>query len=404
MVGELWASRQCKALCGHAYGARRGLVDWRADEFWTSNYCRGDERHKRGWGGCCAGGNYRRGLEVSAKLLHHHGRAYDGSLRKRIFAARENGSVALAELGELGREISIAYAMAVNAALGEANIAAVDVAAIAAHGQTLYHAPPNTIQWFDPALVAAEVGCAVVSDFRRADCAAGGQGAPLVPFADYVLFRHQWKHRVLVNIGGISNLTFLPAQCALEEVLAFDCGPGNCLSDYLMRELDPSGPGIDIDGKMAAGGQPIDGIWDVISDNPFFSKQPPKSTDVPAMLELFLAACGDLRKHSLADLLCTAGCIASTAIAVEIERLPHSCDDILASGGGVKNRFIVENIGHHLGKKVGTTDRYGVPSAAKEAMAFALLGAATLDGIPSNVPSATGAKRAVVLGSITPRP
>src|SRR5260370_34298663 len=175
-----------------------------------------------------------RGLEMSAKLLHHHARPYAPDLRKAIFAIRSTGNISLAELGALGREISLSYAAAINDALRDASLKANDLAAIAAHGQTLYHAPPDTIQWFDPALVACEVGCPVVSDFRRADCAAGGQGAPLVPFADYILFRHPWKHRALVNIGGISNLTFLPAQCTPEEILAFDCGPGNCLSDYLM--------------------------------------------------------------------------------------------------------------------------------------------------------------------------
>src|SRR5712671_6834310 len=175
------------------------------------------------------------GLEMTAKLLHHHARAYDAELRKRIFGVREGTAVSLEELARLGRDISISYAEAANSALSEANVKASDVEAIAAHGQTLYHAPPNTIQWFDPALVAAETGCVVVSDFRRADCAAGGQGAPLVPFADYVLFRHATKNRVLLNIGGIANLTYIPAGGSLEQVIAFDTGPGNCISDHICR-------------------------------------------------------------------------------------------------------------------------------------------------------------------------
>src|SRR5882672_4051022 len=174
-----------------------------------------------------------RGLEMSAKLLHHHARPYDPELRKRIFAIRRTGNISLAELGGLGREISVSYAAAINDALRDASLKANDLAAIAAHGQTLYHAPPDTIQWFDPALVAAEVGCAVVSDFRRADCAAGGQGAPLVPFADYVLFRHATKNRVLLNIGGVANLTWLKAGGALDDVIAFDTGPGNCVIDHV---------------------------------------------------------------------------------------------------------------------------------------------------------------------------
>jgi anhydro-N-acetylmuramic acid kinase len=345
-----------------------------------------------------------RGLEMSARLIHHHAHPYHADVRKRIFAIRNDGHVALVDLARLGRDISLAYAAAVNEALREANLRAADLAAIAAHGQTLFHDPPNTIQWFDPALVAAEVGCAVVSDFRRADCAAGGQGAPLVPFADYILFRHAYKHRVLVNIGGISNLTFLPADGGLEEVIALDCGPGNCLSDYLMRHFDPAGQQIDIDGQRAGEGCPIDHIYELVMKDPFFDRPAPKSTDVPSMLKLFLQASENLGGHDLNDLLCTAACIASMAIALEIQRLPLRPDEIYVSGGGAKNCFLVEGIEGQLERRTRDTQRLGIPSSAKEAIAFALLGAATLDGVPSNVPSATGARRSVVLGSITPKP
>src|SRR4051812_25353101 len=152
-----------------------------------------------------------RGVAMSAQLVHHHHREYHAELKRRIFAMRGSGAVALSELGRVGREISLAYAAAVNEVLLATKLNASQIAAVAAHGQTLYHDVPITIQWLDPALLAAEVGCAVVSDFRRADCAAGGQGAPLVPFADYILFRDATKNRVLLNIGGIANLTFLRA-------------------------------------------------------------------------------------------------------------------------------------------------------------------------------------------------
>src|SRR5207253_8809934 len=138
-----------------------------------------------------------------------------------VFAMPDTQQLRLSDLATLGREISLTYARAINEALSAANLRADDLSAVAAHGQTLYHDPPNTIQWFDPALVAAEVGCAVVSDFRRADLAAGGQGAPLVPFADYILFRHPTKDRVLLNLGGIANLTYLKAGGSFGEVIAF---------------------------------------------------------------------------------------------------------------------------------------------------------------------------------------
>ena len=186
-----------------------------------------------------------RGLGMTAKYLHHVERPYDAALRRRIFAVRESGAARLDELANLGRDITLAYAAATRDLLRELSLPASKVSAVAAHGQTLYHAPPNTIQWLDPSLLAAETGLAVVSDFRRADCAAGGQGAPLVPFADWILFRHATKTRVILNLGGIANLTYLPAGGGIKEVIAFDTGPGCCVSDWLMRTNDPAGPGYD---------------------------------------------------------------------------------------------------------------------------------------------------------------
>ena len=180
------------------------------------------------------------GLEMSASLVHHHHVAFTAQIRQALFAIRDTQQLKLSELAQLGREISLTYARAVNESLAAANLHADDLGAVAAHGQTLYHDPPNTIQWFDPSLVAAEARCAVVSDFRRADCAAGGQGAPLVPFADYILFRDPTKNRVLLNIGGISNITWIPASAQIDQLIAFDTGPGNCISDWLIRTRSTS--------------------------------------------------------------------------------------------------------------------------------------------------------------------
>jgi anhydro-N-acetylmuramic acid kinase len=186
------------------------------------------------------------GLSMQATLLKHHHIPFDASIRAQLFAIRDGGGkIALSDLARLGRNISLTYARAVNETLSLANLHSSDIAAVAAHGQTVYHDPPNTIQWFDPSLVAAEVGCAVVSDFRRADCAAGGQGAPLVPFADYILFRDAKKNRVLLNLGGIANLTVLRASGRIEEVVAFDTGPGNCVSDWLIRTRMANERGFD---------------------------------------------------------------------------------------------------------------------------------------------------------------
>ncbi|MGD1277021.1 MAG: anhydro-N-acetylmuramic acid kinase [Tepidisphaeraceae bacterium] len=341
-----------------------------------------------------------RGLDMSAQLLQEHHRDYATTLRRAIAQIRQSGAATLATLTEVGREISLCYAAAVNETLLAAGMSGGDLAAVAAHGQTLYHHPPHTIQWLDPALIAAEVGCVVISDFRRADCAAGGQGAPLVPLADYLLLRDARKNRVLLNLGGIANLTYLPAGGTIEEVIAFDTGPGNCLSDDLMRGQEP---GFDQDGKRAAAGKPMDAIVKRVLAAPYFAKPPPKSTDGPAMIHLFTEA--QKTRRPLNDLLCTACVIAAESIGRAVRQfLPSPPDEVIVSGGGTRNTTLMSLLGARLGAALKTIDEFGIASSAKEAMAFALLGAATLDGVAGNVPAATGAKRGVVLGSITPQP
>jgi anhydro-N-acetylmuramic acid kinase len=357
------------------------------------------------------------GLDMTAQLLLHHHRPYDPALKRNTFAMRGSGKTAFAELARLGREISLAYADCVNDALRAANLHPRDVAAIAAHGQTLYHAPPDTIQWLDPALDASRTGCPVVSDFRRADCAAGGQGAPLVPFADYVLFQHPQHARVLLNIGGIANLTYLPprdSNAGLDGVIAFDTGPGNCVCDWLCRQHDPTGPGYDVDGRLAATGRANPAIQDAMENQPYFIAPPPKSTDSPAMIRMWKDAVAQVRGPTKtprpADLKATAATVTGTTVFESIRRfLPRIPDEIFVSGGGARNPRIIRALEHALHQrnphtKVMPMDTLGVAVDAKEALAFALLAAATLDNVPSNVPSCTGAKRRVVLGSITPRP
>ena len=349
-----------------------------------------------------------RGHVMSARLLCHRHRPYDASLRQLIFALRSGQPVTLADVARCTREISEAYAAAVGDAISAAGVGASDMAAVAAHGQTLYHAPPQTIQLLDPALLAARVGCPVVSDFRRADCAAGGQGAPLVPFADYVLFRDPHVDRLVVNIGGIANVTCLFRGAGIDTVLAFDTGPGNCVSDYLMRRHDPDGPGVDVGGHLASQGRFVREVFEGVSRHPYFEKLGSKSTDGPQMIAIFEAA---VREHApdlpLADQLATAAAIAARHVARALSLFGGQFDgEIIVSGGGIRNRAIMDRLRGFVGGgvPVRTTDEVGVPSEAKEAIAFALLAAATLDGLPSNVPSATGARGAVVLGSITPRP
>jgi anhydro-N-acetylmuramic acid kinase len=348
-----------------------------------------------------------RGLDMTARLVRHHHRAYPPELRREIFSFRGGDATAnLARLAQLGREISLAYAIAVSDALATEKLSGADLAAVAAHGQTLYHAPPNTIQWFDPSLVAAHVGCPVVSDFRRADLAAGGQGAPLVPFADYILFRHPKRSRVLLNLGGIANMTYVPAGADIEQLIAFDTGPANCVLDHLARRAGLPG-GFDRDGERSLRGEASFAtafvairMWKGV----FYP--PPKSTDGPEMIAAFeegVATTG-IGDAPMEDQLATACVMSALGIDFGLHHIGGRPDEIIASGGGVDNPRLVREVETVAQLPLRRTDDLGVPSQAKEAIAFALLGAATLDGVPSNVPSCTGASRVVVLGSITPKP
>jgi anhydro-N-acetylmuramic acid kinase len=346
------------------------------------------------------------GLQLSACVLKHHHRPYPPQLASSIVKLREDGHTTLGEMAELAREISLIYAAAVNEAMMGAHLSSSNVAAIAAHGQTLFHSPPSTMQWLDPALLAAETGCAVISDFRRADCAAGGQGAPLVPFADFILFRHREKNRLALNIGGIANLTYLPADAKMEELIALDTGPGNCISDWLHRRFRPNGPAYDDGGALAQKGKMIEPVVKRVLNGQFFKRDAPRSTDGPHMIEAFRDGFdGALGDYKLENLLATACAITVGAIAAAIAKLPRQPQELIVSGGGTKNQAMMGAIKEALGScRVLVSDELGIASTSKEGLAFALLGAATLDGTPANVVGATGACRPVVLGAITPKP
>jgi len=342
---------------------------------------------------------------LSAKLLHLSSHPYHASLSNTIHTIRSEGAVALSRLAACGRAISLAYCEAICGALEAANLTPDQVAAVAVHGQTLFHSPPNTIQWIDPALVAVRTGCTVISDFRRADCAAGGQGAPLVPFADFHLFASDDVHRVIVNIGGIANVTILPRAGGIEAVRAYDTGPGNCISDAIVRRGDLNSVGIDVDGNLAASGQVSDELVTRFLADPYFHKPGPKSTDGPRMIAIFDAVLASLNEPvGTHDQLASACFITAESIARTVTR-DEPCE-VLIAGGGVKNRTLMRMLRDTLGDDIiplRTTDDVGVPSQAREAMAFAVLGAATLDNVCANLPACTGAKHATILGSITPR-
>ena len=230
-----------------------------------------------------------------------------------------------------------------------------------------------------------------------------------MPFADYLLFRHPALDRILLNIGGIANLTYLRANASLNEVIAFDTGPGNCISDWICREKSAGNMSWDMDGAGAAGGNVIEPVADRFLAHSYFKAQPPKSTDGPAMIAAFTEALGT-SNPDLNDLLATAASVTATPIAQAICRVlpePNTRPvELIVSGGGLHNQAIMRGLLSRLPSNVTwrSSDDFAMPPDAREAVAFALLGAATLDGFPSNIPAVTGARKAVVLGTIAPQP
>ena len=281
---------------------------------------------------------------------------------------------------------------------------------IASHGQTICHLPRSgdylgyqvrgTLQIGEAAVIAERTGCLTVADFRPQDLAAGGQGAPLVPFADYLLFHNDAVDRIALNIGGMANITVIPAE---GEITACDTGPGNALSDALM--FLSTGAYYDRDGAVAAQGQVIPELLDELLQHPYLSLPAPKSTgreifgrDLAAgMLGRMLAP-----GTALADLVRTALAFTARSIALHAERYTSGETEMFAAGGGVENPVLWKELRLALPERISLRrlEELGVPAQARECLAFALLGHEALSGKPANVPAATGARRRVILGKI----
>ena len=285
------------------------------------------------------------------------------------------------------------YARAVMRAVGRWG--AVDL--IGCHGQTVYHeGGRHTLQLGEPAVVAERTGVPVVANFRARDIAAGGQGAPLVPFVDYLLFRHARRTRVALNIGGIANVTVIPAGAAPGQVTAFDTGPGNMAIDALAREM---GQPFDRGGRIARSGRVDRALLAELLADPYYRRRGPKSAGREQYGAEFVAR---LKASGLPlrDLIATATVLTASAVAIAIRAVGPA--DLIVSGGGAHNREIMGHLAALLPEMaIATSSDYGVDVDAKEAIAFAVLAHETWRRRPSNLPSATGARRAVVLGSIT---
>ena len=335
------------------------------------------------------------------QVIGHKGYEYSRALRTAVLAAMDADSTSVAELSRLNWRLGQVYADCVEDAVASLGSKA---ELIGMHGQTLYHqanaeryvggSVRATWQTGEAAVLRERLGVPVISDFRAADLAAGGQGAPLVPMMDWCVYRSHKVGRVLLNLGGIANVTVLPAGCALDDVKAFDTGPGNMVLDAVMREL--FGKEMDAGGEVAMQGQVVPGVVEKLMTLPWFRKAPPKSCGREEFGEAFardlILMCG---RASNKDKVRTAAELTVRSVAAAVMRYGADATEVICAGGGVRNAFVMGRLAEEL-PGVKTAEA----AQAKEAVAFALLAWLSWFGLAGNVSSATGAAGPRVLGKI----
>ena len=347
-------------------------------------------------------------------FLAHAEYPYPKQVRNAVLAAMNSTRASVPDLARLNFLLAELYADAVLVTQRRFHLKA---ELVGCHGQTLYHQGEAakflgrklavTWQTGEGAVVAARLGVPVISDFRPADIAIGGKGAPLVPFLDFLLYRHSRVGRIVQNIGGIANFTAIPAGASADRVMAFDTGPGNMVIDAVVQRL--FGKPYDRDGRIAGSGNVLDVVINDILRAPFFRRKPPKTAGREEFgrefTQEFIRRCGRVDKRHI---VATAAALTARSIADALRRFvvrrSETYRDFIVSGGGAKNPILMAMLAnelHPLGLQIHSSDEFGLPSEAKEAAAFALLAFQTWNRRPSNLPSATGARRPAILGKIS---
>lgn len=337
-----------------------------------------------------------------ARVRALHTRSYDPPLRKDLLRlSRETTALTLEHIAKLDHAVAETFARTATELLRRAKVPAARIRALGSHGQTVFHDPrgvKSSLQLGDPSLIAARTGLTVVADFRRADIARGGQGAPLVPAFHHAVMASAKESRCVLNLGGIANITVLPGLAAA-KVRGFDTGPGNGLMDEWSEHQ--RGQAMDTGGKWAASGVLIPGLLDVLLADPYFAAKPPKSTGRGYFkLDWARQRYAGLGTAAPADVQRTLCELTARSVADAIARHARGTKKILACGGGTANDFLLERLRTLTRAQVESTQSLGLAPQAVEAAAFAWLAMRTLKGLPGNLPAVTGAKHAAVLGGI----
>jgi anhydro-N-acetylmuramic acid kinase len=342
---------------------------------------------------------------------------YPPEIRRRVFALFQPGTARLDEICRLNFLLGERFAGALIALAKSSRIPLPSIDLVGSHGQTICHLPRDprsarrnagsTLQIGEPSVIAERTGITTVADFRPRDIAAGGEGAPLVPYADFLLFRHPRRSRAIQNIGGIANVTWMPARPRIGDLIAFDTGPGNMMMDRVTQLITRGKQTYDDGGHLALRGRVNPRLLAELLAHPFLRRRPPKSTGREEFGVAFADEIFDrARKAGIPplDILATLNAFTSQSIRDAYRRfLPKRPDEVILCGGGARNGLLVQRLkADLLPSKVIAMDELGINAEAKEAVSFALLARETIRGVPNNVPSATGARKSVVLGKIIP--
>ena len=358
---------------------------------------------------------------LNARLLSHASVKYPPALRKEILRVAEQRPLIAGTLSQLNFRLGELFAGAAIAACRHFRVALSKIALVGSHGQTIFHQgrpipyfgspTASTLQIGEPSVIAARTGITTVGDFRPADIALRGQGAPLVPYADYLLYRHTKLGRISLNLGGIANITVLPRAAKPQQVLAFDTGPANMLIDALVAHFTQSRLRFDKNARLAMQGRSLPALLDDLLGDPYLKLAPPKSTGREYYGHAYLKMLFSLGRHYRAspnDLIRAATIFTALSVVDALNRfvLPTTrIQQLIVSGGGAHNPLILAQLAAALpGIEVLPSGRLGIPEDAKEALAFALLAYETFHQRPANLPSATGARGLAILGKISYAP
>jgi anhydro-N-acetylmuramic acid kinase len=355
------------------------------------------------------------GDSTRIQLKHFVSVPFANDVQAELLRVASQTPVPAQVISHLNFLLAALYTEAIKQLCQEAEVELSQVDLIGSHGQTIFHQSEpalfcghmlaSTLQIGEGSLLAENTGVTTISDFRPRDMAAGGKGAPLIPYVDYLLFRHPQLGRVLLNVGGIANITSLPASATIEQVKAFDTGPGNMVIDSLVRHFTNGAKRYDANGLIGAGGQLMAPLLEQLLADGFFQAHPPKTAGREQFGEAFVRQMLEHDKTArFEDLVSTATELTARSVAAAVTAfvLPQTrVQEVVVSGGGARNGFLMQRLQAALPDiKVLTSDDLGIPTAAKEAIGFAILAHETLHLRPGNVPGATGARRPVVLGKV----